>query len=213
MHFLGQDHSDGHPLMPQHGAEPSLSPPLGGTSVFAMAHDILRRFCQRGTRRPHEGLKRQGNSTKKRGQPVWTLWWWWWWWLLLLLLLTLTHVSVHTRKILKTEQDLQLINAQLEACHLGVQLPASAPPPKPSMTKNSSSQRGSQLRKLALNSGTTGGARKMSQNAQKKPSLPPNASKTAAFPDWTVWTIQACRCTTTDKSQPIQERHLANLSL
>ena len=26
---LGQGHGDGHPLMPQHGAEPSLSPPLG----------------------------------------------------------------------------------------------------------------------------------------------------------------------------------------
>ena len=42
-----------------------------------MAHGILRRFCQRGTRRPHEGLKRQGNSNKAttcldRG------WWWWW---------------------------------------------------------------------------------------------------------------------------------------
>ena len=43
-HF-SQGHRDGHPLMPQHGAEPSLSPPLrGARDVFAI-----------NNMRPHEG--------------------------------------------------------------------------------------------------------------------------------------------------------------
>ena len=35
MGHLGKGHCDGHPLMPQHGAEPSLPPPsrCGGASV------------------------------------------------------------------------------------------------------------------------------------------------------------------------------------
>ena len=41
MRKLGQGHGDGHPLMPQHGAEPSLSPAAGTSSAAAcIAFDV-----------------------------------------------------------------------------------------------------------------------------------------------------------------------------
>ena len=80
MLFLGQDHGDGHPLMPQHGAEPSLSPPLGGSSVCAIAHVLPPGFGQRGSR-PHERSNLRATQQKTTCLIlVWWLWWSWWLW-------------------------------------------------------------------------------------------------------------------------------------
>ena len=55
--------------------------------------------------------------------------------------------------------------------HLGVKLPATPAPVEPSTTKNSSSSR---LEKLALNSGTTGGARKCVRAAAGRSAADPS---------------------------------------
>ena len=55
MQFLGKGHSDGHPLMPQHGAEPSLSASAGQHSSSARVHhtgDTNRREGALGTDSP-----------------------------------------------------------------------------------------------------------------------------------------------------------------
>ena len=63
--------------------------------------------------------------------------------------------------------------AQHVAGHLGVRLPATPATPGSPRRRRTLHHRG--LEKLALNSGTTRGARKMVQNAKKKPSSHPTA--------------------------------------
>ena len=70
MGHLGQGHSDGHPLMPQHGVEPSLPPPprCGGASVASNEshrHPLGQVFT-----------RKMGNLF---GGNAW-LWWLWWLW-------------------------------------------------------------------------------------------------------------------------------------
>ena len=69
--LLGQDHCDGHPFMPQELAQPSLFLPLGGSSVIIHWHGILRRFGQRGTRRPH---KSPATKQQKKGINLFGPW-------------------------------------------------------------------------------------------------------------------------------------------
>ena len=138
--LLGQGHSDGLPLMPQDGAEPSLSPPPCGACGDACTRAI------RWVRNHH------GHTERKRVLESYAL--------LLLFWMTLTHVSVHTRKIQK---------ALLASCTTGGLTPGSSTPgvsatPEPSMTENSSSSKAPQLRRLALNSGTT---QRSAKNAEK----------------------------------------------
>ena len=76
--------------------------------------------------------------------------------LLLLLFQTHANVSVHTT---------QRTNWQTPVpSHLGVKLPATPAPQEPSSTHSCETRK---LEKLTLDSGTTGGARNMTQNASK----------------------------------------------
>ena len=57
--FLGQDHSDGHPLEATPLTEPSLTPPLGGSSVYS-----------------HRGYSHEVSNVRainRKATPVWTL--------------------------------------------------------------------------------------------------------------------------------------------